>query len=170
MTPIVYGRSKIFIRFPRTLFETEDALQKRKHEIGKFLMYVPQAVPLSYLYQSFYPIWSSTWSLRPKKKNLWFPSTFSTFPKNILIQSTDSQLAAGRSLFKKGPLSFGGRKMKTRKSNEVLVLIGIDLRPMMTGRVERWSAEWKKRLALPSAAPSVAFTVGRQCRASEVAA
>lgn len=27
-------RTKIFIRFPKTLFDTEDLLQKRKHEIG----------------------------------------------------------------------------------------------------------------------------------------
>ncbi|OQR80341.1 myosin-IB-like [Tropilaelaps mercedesae] len=31
------GRSKIFIRFPRTLFETEDLLQKRKHGIATIL-------------------------------------------------------------------------------------------------------------------------------------
>ncbi|XP_022656886.1 unconventional myosin-Ic-like isoform X1 [Varroa destructor] len=31
------GRSKIFIRFPKTLFETEDALQRRKHEIAAIL-------------------------------------------------------------------------------------------------------------------------------------
>ncbi|MEQ2274183.1 Unconventional myosin-Ic, partial [Xenotaenia resolanae] len=29
------GRSKIFIRFPKTLFTTEDALEAKKPEIGK---------------------------------------------------------------------------------------------------------------------------------------
>lgn len=28
-------RSKIFIRFPKTLFSTEDALETRKHSLGK---------------------------------------------------------------------------------------------------------------------------------------
>lgn len=28
------GETKIFIRLPKTLFETEDAFQKRKHELA----------------------------------------------------------------------------------------------------------------------------------------
>ena len=30
---MMYGRTKIFIRFPKTLFETEDRFQERKHEL-----------------------------------------------------------------------------------------------------------------------------------------
>ena len=28
-------RTKVFIRFPKTLFDIEDRLQKRRHELGK---------------------------------------------------------------------------------------------------------------------------------------
>lgn len=34
-------RSKIFIRFPKTLFATEDALETRKHDLGKSSAHVP---------------------------------------------------------------------------------------------------------------------------------
>jgi len=30
----VIGRTKIFIRFPETLFETEDKFQKKKNDLG----------------------------------------------------------------------------------------------------------------------------------------
>lgn len=33
-------RSKIFIRFPKTLFATEDALETRKHGLGKTLLFL----------------------------------------------------------------------------------------------------------------------------------
>jgi len=33
----VRSRTKIFIRFPRLLFATEDALQLRKHDLGNKL-------------------------------------------------------------------------------------------------------------------------------------
>jgi myosin-1 len=46
-TPEQYklGKTKIFIRLPKTLFDTEDLLQKRKHEIAtiitaKWKMYI----------------------------------------------------------------------------------------------------------------------------------
>src|SRR5258708_1426240 len=31
------GKTKLFIRFPRTLFDTEDAFQKRKHELASLI-------------------------------------------------------------------------------------------------------------------------------------
>uniref|UniRef100_A0A8C8FY87 Unconventional myosin-Ic n=1 Tax=Oncorhynchus tshawytscha TaxID=74940 RepID=A0A8C8FY87_ONCTS len=38
------GRSKIFIRFPKTLFATEDALETRKHSLGERESHVSHAV------------------------------------------------------------------------------------------------------------------------------
>lgn len=34
LTGILFGRSKIFIRFPQTLFATEDAFQAKKPTLG----------------------------------------------------------------------------------------------------------------------------------------
>ena len=34
LTGILFGRSKIFIRFPQTLFTTEDAFQAKKPALG----------------------------------------------------------------------------------------------------------------------------------------
>lgn len=35
VVPVPVDRSKIFIRFPKTLFATEDALEHRKHGLGE---------------------------------------------------------------------------------------------------------------------------------------
>lgn len=37
MTHILLDRTKIFIRFPKTLFATEDAFQAKKPALGMFL-------------------------------------------------------------------------------------------------------------------------------------
>ena len=34
VTFLCFSRTKIFIRFPKTLFATEDAFQARKHDLG----------------------------------------------------------------------------------------------------------------------------------------
>jgi hypothetical protein len=35
------SRTKIFIRFPRTLFATEDAFEFSKHQLGMITLFVP---------------------------------------------------------------------------------------------------------------------------------
>ena len=37
LTPC-FSRTKVFIRFPKTLFETEDKFQKKKNDIGESIV------------------------------------------------------------------------------------------------------------------------------------
>ena len=60
LTGILFGRSKIFIRFPQTLFATEDAFQAKKPALGmlhsqlrKYLIMVMNLIFTSYRYLQF---------------------------------------------------------------------------------------------------------------------
>uniref|UniRef100_A0A452GVK2 Uncharacterized protein n=1 Tax=Gopherus agassizii TaxID=38772 RepID=A0A452GVK2_9SAUR len=70
------GRTKIFIRFPRTLFATEDAFEFSKHLLG--------TVPIAFLSCRLEACWRGALARKEAKRRMWAVETIRRFIKGFI--------------------------------------------------------------------------------------